>query len=507
MYQKIREYLNESCFSGVILDSIPQPKIASLMSRLNIEYIGVRITSIPAEDLANDLAKEAFINREVMDTLIKILDKANFDSIQRISQMPERQVRALVTDPNKLCLDQNIGQTIWGLLSDTRKGINELIPRFFQTLKLAMRRKADFTREMEKEVKSIDSVLSSKKGLKKIEKSIALFKNEIAKEKKISEDFMRENRRLNEKYIKQQELIHQLRKSHGELIHEKGLLHKQIMRKDAEIGNLSQQIKVLKDKLAVGPKIRLKSEIHRLEKENSKLNYIFGKEGQENRTKISELEKELLQLKDNFNNLQQTNLEMQQQLESEQQKFNDLEKEYQLISVKNEPLIPTIPKGKGKRLGIFIDNQNVYYSAKMQYGKKLDFRRLLDVLIKDRHLVKAICYLVQQPEVSQERFMNMLKNNGYMVRVRDLIRRADGSAKGNWDIGIATDVITMVEKNNLDIVILVTCDGDFVDLIKLLSVNGTKVEVVGFSINMAMDLKKVADEYYFITEDLMITDT
>jgi len=506
MYQKIRQYLNEEYLGWVILDSIPQARLVSLMSRLNIEYIGVRITSVPQQDLAYDLAQEAFAHREIMDVLIKILDEINSQEAERISRMPEDEVKAWISEPGNVYLHRKIGKTIWGLLSDSRQSINGLIPGFLKAVEEAMEMEEHFHRQMVKEAEKIDSILSSKKGLKKIAQSISIFKKEIAREKKVSSDLMQENKRLRQKNIQQQNLIQQLRKSNGELTHQKGIWHNQIARQETEIGNLNRKIKELKNQLAVGPKIRLKSEIRRLQKENEKLNYALQKERRENSAKISDLEKELLQLKLDSQELQQTNQQLSQQLESQKQRFEELQREQGLVLVKKEPPMPKPAKEKGKRLGIFIDNQNVYYSAKTHYGKKLDFRKLLETLIKDRHLVKAICYIVQQPEVSQERFINMLKSNGYAVRIRELIRRADGSAKGNWDIGIASDVITMVDKNSLDIVSLVTCDGDFVDLIKLLSARGIRTEIIGFPMNMAMDLKKEADEYYFIGEDLMVAD-
>lgn len=507
MHQKIRQYLNERYLGWVILDSFPSGRLVSLMSRLNIEYTGVRMTSIPPQDLAYDLAEEAFVHREIMDILINVLDEANSEEAERISRMPEDEVKAWITEPGNVYLHRKIGKTIWGLLSDSRQSVNNFIPSFLEAVEEAMKIEEYFARGTDREVKKTDSFLSSSKGLKKILQSISVFEKEIAKEKKTSTDLIQENRRLEKKINEQQRLIQQLRKSNGELTQEKGIWHKQITKKEVDIQGLCQQIKELRNQLAVGPKMRLKSEIRRLEKENNNLNYVLEKERQENNTKINDLERELLQQEENFKELQQTNLKIHQELESQRQKFEELQKEYQLISAKKEPPALQSPKEKGKRLGVFIDNQNVYYSAKMHCGKKLDYRKLLEVLRRDRHLVKAICYIVQQPEINQERFISMLKNNGYTVRTRELIRRADGSAKGNWDIGIATDVITLVDKNSLDIVSLVTCDGDFVDLIKLLSTKGVRTEVMGFPMNMAMDLKKEADEYYFITEDLMVADS
>lgn len=501
MLEKIRKYLNKEHLGWVILDSIPQARLVSFMSRLGIEYPGVRITSLPHQELAYDLAEEAFSHKEVMDALMRVLDELNSKEVQSLSHLSFDEVKDLIADPNKVYLPKGIGKIIWALLSDPRQVVNELTPQFIETVEKAIKMEKLVARQMDKQSKRIDTILSSKRGVKKILKSLSLLEAEITEEKRFSVDLRRENQRLKEKTTEQHNLIHQLRKSNAEWLKEKSAGEKRIERQETEIQNLLLSLKELKNQLAVGSKMRLKAEIHRLEKENSKANYILDKERQESNAKVIALEKELLQLKENLNELQQINSQLQQQLDGQKQESDELQKRLQLLSGKKEPLPP---KEQGKRLGIFIDNQNVYYSTKMHYGRKLDYRKLLEVLVKDRHLVKAICYVVKQPEVSQEGFINMLKNNGYTVRVRELIRRADGSAKGNWDIGIAADVITMVEKNNLDIVVLVTCDGDFVDLVKLLSAKGIRVEVIGFPMNMAMDLKKTADDFYFITEDLMI---
>jgi uncharacterized LabA/DUF88 family protein len=501
--QKIREYLNVRHLGFIIFDSLRPQKLISLMSRQGIDYPGVRMTSVPPQELACDLAEEAFAHKEIMEVVIETLNEVNSEMLLEISQMTQEKIKVSVLDPGKVYFHERIGRLIWALLCDCRLDVNRLIPRFLQVIARIVRKEEDFAKEMEKQTQGIDSILSSQKGLKKINQAISLFKKELDKEKEMTVELRRENKRLEEKNIVQQKLIQELRKACGEFTQEKGLWHKQILKKEKEIDSLHQQIGELKNQLVVGPKMRLKSQIHHLEKENSSINYTLEKERREHSTKVAEIEKELWQLKRNTEELQQANLRLHQQIEEEREKFQELQKTHQLIINKQEPRPVTIPKEKGKRLGVFIDNQNVYYSAKRYYGKKIDYRKFLDVVVRDRHLVKAICYVVQHPEVNQNAFLTMLRNNNYVVRTRDLIMRADGSAKGNWDIGIAADVMTMVRENSLDIVALVTCDGDFVDLIKLLSVNGVKVEVIGFPMNMAVDLKKEADDYYFITEDLM----
>jgi len=504
MVEKIRQFLNDQYLAWVIIDSIPHTKLISLMSRLGIGYPGVRITSLPVQNLAYDLAGDALGNKEVMEALVKTLNELNYNEIEKIGRMPIDELKAVLAHPERFFSFKETGKIIWALVVDSRPVINELSRGLLRNIEEDMDAGAKFASRMEKEFKKEDDKLFSSKGYKKLLNSISRIKDELIQEKKASADLTRDIKRLRDKNDAQQELIHQFRKSEGGFIQEKCSWNKELEKKENQIRNFHFEITELKNKLSVEPKFRLKSEIHRLEKDNSKLSHLLTQQSRDDNEKINALERESLGLKQAIKDADEANLRLKSQLEAENLRCEKLMKEYDSVLVKKEPPLP--PKEKGRRLGIFIDNQNVYYSSKRCFGKKLDYAKLLPVVVKGRHLVKAICYIVQQPESIQEGFINMLKNNGYTIRTRDLIRRADGSAKGNWDIGIAADVITMVEKNSLDYVALVTCDGDFVDLVKLLCAKGIKVEVVGFPLNMAMDLKKEADEFYFITEDLMIKD-
>ncbi|OQX88178.1 MAG: hypothetical protein B6D55_01270 [Candidatus Omnitrophica bacterium 4484_70.2] len=261
----------------------------------------------------------------------------------------------------------------------------------------------------------------------------------------------------------------------------------------------------MRDKLKSQPVELLQKSLHQLERENKKLSYQLEKERKEREESLQRLEAEKISLKKQLETQLQKVEELNEQFHKAEERIVQLqlylEKEKEKEKSKGGPSV--IPH-KGRRVGIFIDVQNVYYSAKRHFGKKIDYSKLLWFLVGNRYLVKAICYIVQHPELNQESFINLLKRNGYIVRTRGLILRADGSAKGNWDIGIATDVLYLVEKNNLDIVVLVTCDGDFVDLVKVLKSKGIKTEVVGFSKNTAVDLKRVSDEFIEIEESLML---
>lgn len=157
-----------------------------------------------------------------------------------------------------------------------------------------------------------------------------------------------------------------------------------------------------------------------------------------------------------------------------------------------------------QRVAVFVDVQNMYYSAKFQYQKKLDFNQLLQKIVRGRNLVRATAYIVQAPEVDQTTFLTFLTGMGFEIKSKLLKLRPDGTAKGDWDMGIAIDSIAISLK--VDVISLVSGDGDFVDLVNMLKANGIRVEVYSFPASTAEELKSVATEYYPIGEDVLIDD-
>jgi uncharacterized LabA/DUF88 family protein len=155
-----------------------------------------------------------------------------------------------------------------------------------------------------------------------------------------------------------------------------------------------------------------------------------------------------------------------------------------------------------QRMAVFVDVQNMFYSAKHQFRAKLNFQKLLDAVTRDRELVRAIAYIVQNPDIDQSSFITMLQQNGYEVRSKSLRLRPDGTAKGDWDMGIAIDTIAMSDR--LDTIVLVSGDGDFVDLVHLLKARGLRVEIFSFPYSTAEELRTSATEFYQIGPDLLM---
>lgn len=158
---------------------------------------------------------------------------------------------------------------------------------------------------------------------------------------------------------------------------------------------------------------------------------------------------------------------------------------------------------KFQRVGVFVDVQNMFYSAKhLHNGAKLNFFKLMEKAVRGRQLIRAMCYVIENPEIDQTNFIEMLRSKGYEIRKKELRTRADGSSKGDWDMGIAIDAVSLAEK--LDIVVLVSGDGDFSDLVYHLKSRGVLVEVISFRPTTNEDLIRAVDVYHPIEKDLLI---
>jgi len=156
-----------------------------------------------------------------------------------------------------------------------------------------------------------------------------------------------------------------------------------------------------------------------------------------------------------------------------------------------------------QRVAILIDVQNMYYAARNLYNSKLEFSRLLQVLIRGRRLTRAIAYIVERPGMEQEKFVEVLRRNGYEVRKKILIERSDGSQKGDWDLGIALDAVSMADK--IDSVVLVTGDGDFVNLVHFLMNRGVRVEIASFPETTALELIRSCSYYHRLNERVLLS--
>ncbi len=156
---------------------------------------------------------------------------------------------------------------------------------------------------------------------------------------------------------------------------------------------------------------------------------------------------------------------------------------------------------KDQRVGVFIDIQNLYHSAKNLYRARVNFKELIKALIGNRKLIRAVAYVVKsETALGEKSFFEALSQMGLELRTKDLQIYSGGQKKADWDVGLAVDAIRMAD--SLDVIILVTGDGDFLPLVEYLKWGlGKQVEVAAFTKTTSTSLKEHAD-YFTAVEDI-----
>ena len=156
------------------------------------------------------------------------------------------------------------------------------------------------------------------------------------------------------------------------------------------------------------------------------------------------------------------------------------------------------------KVAIFVDVQNIYYTSRQIFKRNFDYNAFWAKATKDRQVTKAFAYAIDRGDQKQYEFQNILRAIGFEVKLKPFIQRADGSAKGDWDVGITIDA--MEYSQDADVIVLVSGDGDFDLLVnKLRLEKGKTVEVYGVSKLTANSLVQAASDFISIDSDLLLS--
>lgn len=159
---------------------------------------------------------------------------------------------------------------------------------------------------------------------------------------------------------------------------------------------------------------------------------------------------------------------------------------------------------QNQRVGLFVDTQNLYHSARDYYGQNVNFESLLRYAVGGRHLVRATAYVVEREgDTSAWPFIYKLSTIGFKVRrmnltLKETTEQGKPIFEGNWDMGIAADMVRLMQ--TLDTVVLGSGDGDFVDIIEVMMERGTRVEVVSFKETTSQKLIDCVDRFIHLPE-------
>ncbi len=156
-------------------------------------------------------------------------------------------------------------------------------------------------------------------------------------------------------------------------------------------------------------------------------------------------------------------------------------------------------KYKNQRVAVFIDVQNLYYSARAIYQKRVNFKELVETAVGDRQLIRAFAYVVATKTGEEKPFFEALTKLGIEIRVKDLQEYYGGIKKADWDVGIAIDAVKTAEI--VDVVVLASGDGDYAPLVEYLKNRGRRVEIIAFGKSTSSKLREMADSFVDLDEN------
>ena len=158
-----------------------------------------------------------------------------------------------------------------------------------------------------------------------------------------------------------------------------------------------------------------------------------------------------------------------------------------------------------KKVSVFADVQNIYYTVRQTFDCHFNYTAFMTEITKDRELVKAFAYAIDKRDNKQMKFQKILETIGFEIKLKPFIQRSDGSAKGDWDVGITMDVLDYAKKS--DVIVLASGDGDFDLLInKIKKESNVEVDVYGVTDLTATSLIETATRFHPIQGSLLLTD-
>ena len=156
-----------------------------------------------------------------------------------------------------------------------------------------------------------------------------------------------------------------------------------------------------------------------------------------------------------------------------------------------------------RKVSIFVDVQNIYYTTKHQFNSNFDYNKFWKLVTHQREVVAAFAYTTDRGDTKQIQFQNILRAIGFEVKLKPFIRRADGSSKGDWDVGITIDIMEYASKS--DIIVLASGDGDFDVLInRIRALYSNETEIYGVSNLTANSLKNTTPNFFPISHELLL---
>ncbi len=500
-----------------------EKEIFQLLMHTNLVTDTDKLHSSSKQELLNRLTNAFSRQSHIDEIVIEHLSQKAEHAISRIGYMVVDEIHTFFKSPGPLIESGEFGEVVWALLTDSREDVHShgirLLTAAYKTHKDSaegeVHQFSDYLAAPQTSSPEIQKIQTKyANSLKEVQKEVDEQTTEIENLKNTLANLQVEYTAI-EKKNKQLE-------QHCQLILEENETLK--IKEDVYQENKNQIVSLQQENESLHEKATQYSEtstsLIKLEAEHQQLLAKYGDVTAQlneitqirasKETFMGELKLVEEAVYKEFQTLEQLKTDLQTYFDviekSHQASRNALNQIRQTVDHLDEPESESINQedrtGTQPRVGVFVDVQNMFYAAKDRFERRVDYIKLLDLIVGPRQLISAYAYIVQIPEIKQGNFISLLEHNGYTIRSKDLRLRGDGSAKGDWDVGIAVDVVSML--GMLDVVILASGDGDFCPLAELIKQQHKRIEIVAFEHNTSMDLQAVADQFFPIGEELLM---
>lgn len=468
-------------------DLMDKPRLARLATACNLKYPGVRIRSVKRDRLLTDLIARAKNEESVREAIRRALDKETRAERSKWDALSSEEKARRLDEEDNGRVHGNVGRHMWILASTDDGGADgsagvarEHLERLVQGSSLKTKEPAASRAE-----------LRLKRRLSELEKKAQHAETQMIRsrdsEKRVRADMIQRKGELAESRMLAERMRRELDDTKQAL--ERARTARSALPDTAEmIGPVERAIK----RLATGQR----KLVHAVEKLNAPRSAAAGPSSKAVEALfegIQALHKELAALR----------REDKRETDGLTQRLDELAAAAEKPNAKPATRKERRPRVKEaeKRVGVFIDVQNVYYGARKLKGL-LDFDALMQAAVAGRRLIHSTAYVVESKEIDQSWFIARLQQKAIEVRRKPLRVRADGSTKGDWDMELALDILDAAA--GLDVVILVSGDGDFTSLVKRVKRIGPRVEVIAFPRHTAKSLIEAADRFQPLDRKFMI---
>lgn len=536
----VKSHIATHQLAWIITDCFGEEEIITMADQCGLLHDIQHRTTVRKDWIAYDLAA-CFSNRDLTEDIVsQHLAKKAEQAARRVQFMDVTEIRVFLRSAEQLRAEGELGEILWALLVDSREDVQKHGHRLLadheqsvppaspppkdrnytslvDTTQEAAQPESDTTDQSTSLHRSHDEELVPEST----ESSTASPANdpEYLKITPIPEtDLDPEQQAILSKELKQnQQQINKLYSALSELKNGYTVLQNENDRLKQKITTLVEENKFLQNREELHRESELR--IDQLNRENIGLKREVEKfsnqlcEFHELQAQKEKITVELKSVEEMAYHSQQVLEQIQSNVYSQFSYLQGVNEEYKTVITRARQKIASLSGQRSTasanrmlagqpRVGVFVDVQNMFYAAKDRYARRLDYIKLLDLIVGPRNLVAAYAYVVQIPEINQAGFLSLLEHNGYTIKSKDLRMRGDGSAKGDWDVGIAIDIVSMLDA--LDIVILASGDGDFCALAELIQQHGKRIEVAAFEHNTSMDLQRIADQFFPIGDEMLI---